>query len=190
MVDRSIRVEQLDEDIYDPALVSRYKKYTSRIKNFKARDEFDTFVVGALNILAEATPARLHDALPVEYLVDILSYFPSCDELLALRDYRKRLGIAVTTLIRSLEMHGHLRHRETILTLWSCLKKWAKMSVKIQVYYSYTSLECAISPESVCGAVEKGLRIEQAFVLVLKSPSSIQTLTHLICCSAIIWIDP
>ena len=31
-----------------------------------------------------------------------------------MKDYRKRLGLPVTTLIRCLEMHGHLRHQEAI----------------------------------------------------------------------------
>ena len=141
MVGRSIRVEKLDEDIYDPALVIRYQKHTSRIKNFKVRDEFDTFVVGALNIQAEVTPTKLHDALPVEYLADILSDFRSCYDLLAMRDYRKRLGLPVTTLIRCLEMHGHLRHQETIFGHLELSEKRAKMSVKRQVHYSYTSVE-------------------------------------------------
>ena len=67
-----------------------------------------------LNLLAEITPTKQDDGLSVEYLADILSDFPSSDELLTMKDYRKRLGLPVTTLTRCLEMYGHLRHQEAI----------------------------------------------------------------------------
>ena len=114
MIDHNTPLEELDESIYDRALISRYRKYTVRVRKFKLKDELDTFVINALNILAEIMPTRKNDALPVEDLADILSDFPSCEDLLAMKDYRKRLSLPVTTLIRCLEMHGHLRHQEAI----------------------------------------------------------------------------
>ena len=52
MVDLNLRIDELDENIYDLALVTRYRLYTSRIKNFKVKDEFDAFMEDTLNILA------------------------------------------------------------------------------------------------------------------------------------------
>ena len=55
MVDLNPHMDDLDENIYDRALVTRYRLYTSRIKNFKVKDEFDSFVENTLNILADIT---------------------------------------------------------------------------------------------------------------------------------------
>ena len=68
MVDRHPHLDELDKDIYDLALISRYRKYTSRIDSFRVKDEFYPFVVGALNILPEITPTKWQHALSVEYL--------------------------------------------------------------------------------------------------------------------------
>ena len=41
MVDLNLRMDELDENIYDRTFVTRYRLNTSRIKIFKFKDEFD-----------------------------------------------------------------------------------------------------------------------------------------------------
>ena len=107
--------EELNQEIYDSAVVTRYRRFTSRIANFKLKDSFDYFVHNALSAIADTIPTKAKDALSLDELAVILSDFPQVDELLRMPDYRDKLGLPVTTLIRLLEMHGHISHPETIL---------------------------------------------------------------------------
>ena len=107
--------EELIQEIYDSAFVARYRRSSSRIKNFKVNDRFDQFVFNIISAIAEIIPTKAKDALSIDDLDDILSDFPQVDELFRMPNSRDKLGLPVTTLICLLEMHGHLPHPETIL---------------------------------------------------------------------------
>ena len=107
--------EDLNQEIYDSAFVAHYRRFTSRIVNFKLKDLFDHFVHNALSAIADIILTKAKDALSLDELAIILSGFRQVDELLCMPNYRDKLGLPVTTLIRLLEMHGHVSHPETIL---------------------------------------------------------------------------
>ena len=79
-----------------------------------------------LNTFTEIRPTKQDDDLYVEYLADTLSDFPGSDELLAVKHYRKRMGLRVKTLIRFLEIYGHLGHQKAIFDPLEVSKKETK----------------------------------------------------------------
>ena len=55
-------------------------------------------------------------------------------------DYRDKLGLLVTTLIRLLEMHGNISHPVKILDPRELTDKGLEVSVKARDYCSYISV--------------------------------------------------
>ena len=98
----AVQYEDLNQEIYESAVVSRYSRSTSRIQNFKVKDSFHQFVFNAVSEIADIIPTKSKDALSIDELVKILSDFPQVDELIRLPNYRKMLGLPLTTLIRML----------------------------------------------------------------------------------------
>ena len=96
-------------------LLWHYSRFTSTIVSFKLKDSFDHFVHNALSEIADIIPKKAKDTLSLDELTVILSDFPQVDELFRMPDYRDKLGLRVTTLIRLIEMHGHIAHPEAIL---------------------------------------------------------------------------
>ena len=83
--------------------------------NFKLEYSFDLFVHNALSATTDVIPTKAKDALSLDDLEIILSDFPHVYELIRLSNYRKKLGLPEITLIRLLEIHGHISNRERIL---------------------------------------------------------------------------
>ena len=113
MVDFPLQLAELYKDIYDFLWSSDIANgplasVASRLMLISMR------FFGELRITDEITPTEWLDSLSFEYLFDILSDFPSSDDRLAMKVCSKRPGLSVMTLIRWLEIHGHLRHQETI----------------------------------------------------------------------------
>ena len=86
---------------------ARYRKTAGRIKNFTGAYEFDMFVLNVLQNIAEIMPVKNEQAIRVNDLTDIMSSFKHIDDVLSMPDFRRRLGLPITTLIRMLQMHGH-----------------------------------------------------------------------------------
>ena len=107
--------EDLNQEIHDSAIVARYRQFTWRNVNFKLKDSFDNFLHNALSAIADIIPTKAKDTLPFDDLAIIFSDFPQVDELFRMPNYRDKLGLPVTFLIRLLETHGHISHPETIL---------------------------------------------------------------------------
>ena len=67
--------EDLNQEIYDSAVVARYCRSASRIKNFKLNDSFEQFVFNAVSAIAHIIPTKAKDALSIDELAEILSDF-------------------------------------------------------------------------------------------------------------------
>ena len=50
--------EDLNQEIYDSAVVARYRRSTSRIKYFTVNASFDQFVFNAVLIIADIIPTK------------------------------------------------------------------------------------------------------------------------------------
>ena len=107
--------EDLNQEIYDSAVEARYHRFTSRIKSFRVNDSLDQFVFNAVSAIADIIPTMAKDALPIDQLAKILSYFSQVDELIRIPNFRVTLGLTVTILTHQLKMHGLIPHPETIL---------------------------------------------------------------------------
>ena len=67
--------EDLNQEFHDSFVVTHYRRFASRIMNFKLKGSFDHFVFNALSPSADIIPTNTKDALFPDELEVILSDF-------------------------------------------------------------------------------------------------------------------